>query len=117
MIISLKEAVELADKIDEAMRNKNPNKKPRQSGERVATVAAICRHFEHRQDEPQSSLHSMTLRQQYAMAAMQGFLANPDLDNGLETTVARWAFKQADEMIKFEQQEHSCLSKEKKDET
>lgn len=55
----------------------------------------------------------MTLRQQYAMAAMQGFIVRGTETNGFR--LWKDAFEAADNMIKFEQQERSCLSKEKKD--
>lgn len=51
----------------------------------------------------------MTLRQRYAMAAMQGLLSNPSIADQCRDSIREWlaeqSFKQADAMLAYEENE------------
>ena len=50
--------------------------------------------------EDQGDPNGMTLRDWFAGMALQGMLANPDFNGASDASVAGFAFRQADAMIK-----------------
>ena len=93
-------ALRLVERINEKLTTSRGEDRPAVLSNDQIEVAAdmICRHITY---EASAVQVPMTLRQQYAMAAMQGMLANPNTASPMIID-GKAAFEQADEMIRTE---------------